>query len=549
MSASSPNLRRRRNRIVRFFARVILSAIFWDVLVRNLGGRGLARRTALGRYVAHARRFRGLAVEMGGVLIKLGQFVSSRVDILPLEIIGELASLQDEVPIEPFDSIRPVIEGELGQPSQRAFDSFDDQAIAAASLGQVYRATLSGGRPVVVKVLRPGIEAIIAVDLDALRWAVGWLKRYRPISRRADLDALFDEFKTTLYEEMDYLAEGHHAEHFATAFADWERIRIPAIHWSHSTRRVLTMEDVSAIKITDVASFEAQGVRCADVAQTLFTFYLQQVFANGLFHADPHPGNLFVQPLGRGDFTINVVDFGMVGRIDPGLMAQLRQAFIGIALRDPQRVVRAMSAAGWMLPSADLPQIEHAVDRVFSRYWGITMGEVRKIDLNEARGLASEFRQLLYEMPFQIPSNVVFLGRAMGILSGLATSIDPAFNVFEAAEPFAQKMISEQAAPFLSQLWSQAVELGGSLVRLPRQLDRVINTILHGELRTHVAGTDQLTREIHALNKSLNRLIWTLMFSVMLLAGIVLEISGYRALSPWLIGAAILALVWVLVRR
>jgi len=544
-----PDLRKRRNRIARFFARVILSAIFWDVLVRNLGGRRLARRTALGRYVAHARRFRGLAVEMGGVLIKLGQFVSSRVDILPMEIIGELAGLQDEVPVEPFDSIRPVIDGELGQPTRRAFESFDDQAIAAASLGQVYRATLSGGQPVVVKVLRPGIEAIIAVDLDALRWAVGWLKRYRPISRRANLDALFDEFKATLYEEMDYVAEGHNAEHFATAFVDWERIRIPAIHWSHSTRRVLTMEDVSAIKITDVAAFEAQGVPCADVAQTLFAFYLQQVFANGLFHADPHPGNLFVQPLGRGDFTINVVDFGMVGRIDPSLMAQLREGFIGIALRDPRRLVQAMNAAGWMLPSADLPQIEHAVERVFSRYWGINMGQVRKIDLNEARGLASEFRQLLYEMPFQIPSNVVFLGRAMGILSGLATSIDPVFNVFEAAEPFAQKMISEQAAPFLSQLWSQAVEVGGSLVRLPRQLDRVINTILRGELRTHVAGTDQLTREIHALNKSLNRLIWTLIFSVMLLAGIVLEISGYRALSPWLIGAAILALVWVVVRR
>jgi predicted unusual protein kinase regulating ubiquinone biosynthesis (AarF/ABC1/UbiB family) len=523
--------------------------VFWDVVVRNLGGRRVARRTALARYVSLARRFRELAVEMGGVLIKLGQFVSSRVDVLPFEIISQLADLQDEVPPAPFGPIRAMIEAELGRPLGEAFAAFDERAIAAASLGQAYCASLPDGRRVVVKVQRPGIESLIAVDLDALRWAVGWLKRYRAIARRADLDALLGEFSATLYEEIDYLAEGRNAERFAADFAGWERIRIPAIDWPRTTRRVLTMQDVGAIKITDVAAFEARGVDRRQVAETLFEFYLQQVFSGGLFHADPHPGNLFVEPRGDGSFTLNVVDFGMVGHITPDLKAQLREGFIGVALRDARRLVQAMQGAGWLLPSADLAEIERAVGKVFARFWGIRMGELRRLDLNEVRGLAVEFRQLLYDMPFQIPANVIFLGRALGILSGLATSLDPQFNVFAAAEPFAVKMLSDESGSRLRAIWAQAIEIGGALVRLPVRADRLFDAMLRGEIRVHVHTADALIREIHGLSASMRRLNWTLIFAALLLAGIVLEISGYRQLSPYLIGAAAFALLWMMTRR
>jgi predicted unusual protein kinase regulating ubiquinone biosynthesis (AarF/ABC1/UbiB family) len=545
----SLSLRRRRNRIIRFFARGVLLALFWDVLVRNLGGRHLARRTALARYVDLARRFRELAVDMGGVLIKLGQFVSSRVDVLPIEIIEELAGLQDEVPAVSFDPIRDVIEAELGRPLDEAFQAFDEQAIAAASLGQAYRAVLHTGERVVVKVQRPGIDALIAVDLDAIRWAVGWLKRYRPIARRANLDGLFDEFSATLHEEIDYLAEGRNAGRFAVEFKDWQRIRIPTIDWAHTTRRVLTMEDIGAIKITDVVAYEAQGVTRQAVAETLFEFYLQQVFSNGFFHADPHPGNLFVEPRAGGRFTINVVDFGMVGLITPDLKEHLRDGFVGIALRDTRRLVQAMQGAGWLLPSADLPEIERAADKVFAQFWGISMGELRHLDLNQARGLIVEFRELLYRMPFQIPSNVLFLGRALGILAGLATSIDPGFNVFAAAEPFARRMLTEESGSLLGAIWSQAAEIAGSIARLPVQADRLLATLLRGDLRINVIGTESLIREIHALGASLRQLIWALIFAVLLLIGIVLDISGYRQYSPWVIGAAILALLWMVTRR
>jgi len=548
-SSQSPSFRSRRNRIIRFFARAILSAVVWDVLVRNLGGRRLARRTALARYVDLARRFRELAVDMGGVLIKLGQFIGSRVDVLPVEITRELAGLQDEVPPVPFASIRAVVEAELGRPIQEAFQIFDAETIAAASLGQVHRAVLPTGEQVVVKVQRPGIDALIAVDLDALHWAIGWLKRYRALTRRANLDALFAEFSTTLYEEIDYLAEGRNAERFAADFADWERIRIPAVHWPQTTRRVLVMEDVSAVKITDAAAFQAQGVSRQEVAKTLFEFYLQQMFRNSYFHADPHAGNLFVEPRGEGRFTLNVVDFGMVGHITPDLRFHLRDGFLGVALRDTHRLVVAIQGAGWLLPSADLREIERAVEKVFAQFWGISMGELRHLDLNQMRGLIVEFRELLYRMPFQIPTNVLFLGRAMGILSGLATSIDPGFNVFATAEPFARQMMSEESGSLLGTIWSQGVEIGGSILRLPVQANRLLAAMLRGELRVDVVATDALIREIHALNASIRRVVWALILVVLLVGGILLDAESYRQLGPWMIGGAAIVFLWTLIRR
>ena len=217
-------LRQRRNRIVFFWFRVLVTAFWWDVLVRNLGGRQWAARTALKRYLNHARRFRLLAIDLGGVMIKLGQFFASRVDILPKEIIDELAGLQDEVPPESFDDIRTVLESELNRPLGDIFQSIEPMPVAAASLGQAHRVVLKSGERAIVKVQRPGIDVLVAVDLEAVRTAVRWLKRWGPIRRRADVDALYDEFCRTLNMELDYLAEGRNIERFRTDFKDWETI-------------------------------------------------------------------------------------------------------------------------------------------------------------------------------------------------------------------------------------------------------------------------------------------------------------------------------------
>ncbi|CAG0929359.1 aarF domain-containing kinase [Thermoflexales bacterium] len=549
MSNQHPTqLRQRRNRIVFFWFRVLVSAFWWDVLVRSLGGRKWANRTALQRYLNHARRFRALAIDLGGVMIKLGQFFASRVDILPKEIIDELASLQDEVPPESFDDIRAVLERELNRPLGEIFASIDPVPTAAASLGQVHHVTLKGGELDIVKVQRPGIEALVTIDLQALRTAAGWVKRYGPIRRRVDVDALYDEFSQTLYQELDYLAEGRNIEQFAADFKDWENIRIPHLHWELTTRRVLVMENIGAIKVSDVRAYQTQGVLASEVALALYDFYLQQVFINGFFHADPHPGNMFVEPLADGAFTINVVDFGMVGKLSTHTRTQLREMFLGIATRDASRVVHAIDTAGWLLPWADRREIERAATRVFARYWGISMSDIQNLDVNEMRGFLSEFRSLIYQAPFQIPADLLFLGRALGILSGLATQIDANFNIFEAAAPFAQKLLATESGTLRQEAVKQITETALALVRLPRQFDRMVDLLASGDLRVTINEQDRLLHELTRLNRSAARVSWAIMSMGLFLGAVLLLAIGQTAFSLIAFGLALVFGGWLIFR-
>jgi predicted unusual protein kinase regulating ubiquinone biosynthesis (AarF/ABC1/UbiB family) len=549
MSTKHPTqLRQRRNRIIFFWFRVLVSAFWCDVLIRNLGGRKWANRTALKRYLNHARRFRTLAIDLGGVMIKLGQFFASRVDILPKEIIDELSSLQDEVPPESFDDIRVALERELNHPIGEIFTSINPVPTAAASLGQVHHVVLKGGERAIVKVQRPGIEALVAVDLQALRTAASWVKRYGPIRRRVDVDALSDEFSRTLYQELDYLAEGRNIERFATDFKDWENIRIPHLHWELTTRRVLVMEDIGAIKVSDVRAYQAQGVLASEVALALYDFYLQQVFVNGFFHADPHPGNMFVEPLEDGDFTINVVDFGMVGTLSTQTRTQLREMFLGIATRDAPRVVRAIDNAGWLLPWANRGEIERAATKVFARYWGISMSDIQNLDVNEMRGFLSEFRSLIYQAPFQIPADLLFLGRALGILSGLAMQIDVNFNVFEAAAPFAQKLLADESSALRQEVLQQVIDTGLALVRMPRQFDRMADLLASGDLRVTINEQDRLLHELTRLNQSVSRVPWAIMAMGLFLGAVLLLALGQIAFSLIAFGLAVVCGLWMLLK-
>ncbi len=541
-------LRQRRNRIIFFWFRVLISAFWSDVLIRNLGGRKWANRTALKRYRNHARRFRLLAIDLGGVMIKLGQFFASRVDILPREIIDELSSLQDEVPPESFDDIRVALERELNRPIGEIFSSINPTPTAAASLGQVHHVVLKSGERAITKVQRPGIEALVAVDLQALRTAIGWIKHYGPIRRRVDIDALYDEFSRTLYQELDYLAEGRNIERFATDFKDWENIRIPHLHWELTTRRVLVMEDIGAIKVSDVRAYQAKGVLASEVALALYDFYLQQVFVNGFFHADPHPGNMFVEPLKDGDFTLNVVDFGMVGTLSTQTRTQLREMFMGVATRDAPRVVRAIDNAGWLLPWADRHEIERAATKVFARYWGISMSDIQNLDVNEVRGFMGEFRSLIYQAPFQIPSDLLFLGRALGILSGLATQIDANFNIFEAAAPFAQKLLADESGALRQEVLQQVIDTGLALVRMPRQFDRMADLLASGDLRVTINEQDRLLYELTRLNRSVSRVPWAILAMGLFLGSVILLGIGQTAFSLIAFGLAAISALWMIIR-
>ncbi|WP_322801041.1 ABC1 kinase family protein [Thermoflexus sp.] len=531
--------------VLGFALRLLIHIVVWELLLRRLRP-SWVRGTAPRRYRGWAAAFRDLAVQLGGALIKLGQFLSARVDLLPDFVIEELAQLQDEVPAEPFERIRPVIEAELGEPLEVAFQSFEPEATAGASLGQVHRAWLPDGTPVMVKVQRPGIERLLAADLAALTAVARILSLYPPLRRRVHLDRLLQEFARTLAMELDYMAEARYAEQFAWNFADDPGIRIPRPFWSHIRRRVLVLEDVAAIKITDLAAMEAAGISRGAVARRLYQTYLRQIFYDGFFHADPHPGNLFVEPMEGGmpadegrPFRLTFVDFGMVGRISPEARRWLREAAIGLGTRDARRIVRAMHALGFLLPGADLEAIAQAVERLLDHIWGLSMAQLREWSLREAKVLFLEFRELLLRFPFQIPQEFLLLGRTLGLLAGLVTRLDPDFNLFTEAEPFARRLLEEEA-PSLSE---QVFEILRPLLRIPLDLGRFLERSLAGEIRWEVTFPEARETLI-LIAEGFQRLVWQITGFVWVMLALFAFANQQVTLAGVLFGIGGLWLLW-----
>jgi predicted unusual protein kinase regulating ubiquinone biosynthesis (AarF/ABC1/UbiB family) len=557
---SVPVDRARYLRIVRFFAGAFASVIWWDLILKRVPGlRGLARRSAPTRWRTIAARFRRLAVQLGGVLIKLGQFLSVRVDVLPVEITSELANLQDEVPAESLADIQAVVAGEFGRPAEQVFAWFAPQAEAAASLAQVHKARLVSGEEVVVKVQRPRIHLLVETDLAALGTAIKWLKLHGPIARRVDLDRLFAEFAKTTRAELDFVAEGKNAEHFAADFADDPSIHIPGVYWDYTRGCVLTMENVAAIKITDYAAIEAAGIDRAQVAERLYNTYLKQVFVTNFVHADPHPGNLFVRPLDPppdaepGDprpFVLIFVDFGMVAVIPERLRANLRDYIIGLGTRDAHRIVQAYFDAGFLLPGADRRRLEEVHEVMFERLWGVKMAQLRDVAMEEAMFFLREYRDIIYEMPFQFPTDILFVGRAMGILMGMATSLQPDFDLWAGIIPFAEKLAAEE----LQRDWRGWLDEIGKLVRisvqLPVRVDQFITQVQRGEASVQISLAADSARSVRRLERSVDRLSWGVIFASLLISGTILRVvEGPSWLSTGLLVAAGLAWLWGITRR
>ncbi|PZU44777.1 MAG: ABC transporter [Microbacterium sp.] len=537
-----PLSRARYNRIVRFATRVMIATWWFEIALPRVGLARVAERGRIARLRRTSRRFRVLAVDLGGLMIKVGQFLSSRLDVLPPEVTDELEQLQDEVPAVPFDGIRALAEAELGVPLARAFAWFDETPVAAASLGQAHRARLSGDDEaisgfgdVVVKVQRPGIDELVRTDLAALRAIAERLSRIRLVAERVDVPGLVEEFATTSREEIDYLHEATSAERFAGLFAGDARVSVPEVVWERTTRRVLTLADVTAIKLSDVDGLRAAGINPADVAQTFAEVMFEQLFGAGFFHADPHPGNVFVTPhapdapdagdapdapdAGGRIWTLTFIDFGMMGQVPDELRGGLRRIVIAVAARDGKGLVDGIQQIGVLLPDADTAELERALTALFARFGGMGFGELQSVDPREFRTFADDFGAAMRELPVQLPENFLLIMRAVSLTSGACSALDPTFNVWDAVEPFAQRLMREESRNLVTDAASQAMSYARTVMGLPQRIDSVATRIERGAMSVE---TPRIDRRLDILEALLRRTIAAVVFAAMLVGGALL---------------------------
>ncbi|MBI5959256.1 MAG: AarF/ABC1/UbiB kinase family protein, partial [Chloroflexi bacterium] len=562
---------RRYRRTLRFAAWLFARVLFWELILRRLRGERVVKRSRSRRMRGWAREFRLMAAGTGGVMIKLGQFISSRVDILPPEIIEELAGLQDEVPTVPFDLIRQTLHDELGPLDQR-FATFNETPVAAASLGQAHRARLPGGEQVIVKVQRPGIRALVNTDLKALGVVAGWAMRLPFIARRANIPALLAEFSAVLWEELDYSHEADHAETFAQMFADNMGVYIPRLYRSHCTPCIVTLEDVTAIKITDYERLEAAGIDRRDVSRRLIYTYLWMVFDQRFYHADPHPGNLFVYPLppdaspGSGQnpdgqlllgqpFYLIFVDFGMVGRLTPPIEAGMREALIALTTRDAHRLIAAYQRLGILLPGADTVRLEQASRAAFDRVWGMDLSQIGHMQFSEAVEFGREFSDLIFSMPFQVPQDFLYLTRCVGILVGLCTGLDPAFNPWREVAPFAATLLDDKRIGSVlaglsprewlnPQTWrgllssdnaewalETALDLARRSAQIPIMADSVLRRADRGELSVRATLSPEMERQVGRLEHAAYRLTGAITFAGVAISSAILYTNDYQTVG------------------
>jgi predicted unusual protein kinase regulating ubiquinone biosynthesis (AarF/ABC1/UbiB family) len=371
-------------------------------------------------------------IGLGPTFIKIGQALGTRADLLPLAYVKELSTLQDQVPAFPTADAFSRIESELGHPLHECYSEIDSEPIASASLGQVYRARLTSGEEVAVKVQRPNLEQIVSFDIAILYRLVKLANRFFPrANENADWEGMLREFHSTIFEEMDYVKEGRNADRFRYNFRTWRAVRVPKIYWSHTNHRVLTLEFIQGTKVVDIEALRARRVSAVKVNRLLVRTYLKQLLEDGFFHADPHPGNLLVMDSGHLAF----LDFGMVGRITPKLQSQMIDAFFHVVGRDVQGLGQDIINLNFLKPGVDVETVRPVVEALFKHYLNLRLGEVN------FKELTYDLAEVIYEYPFRLPANFTYMMRALMTLEGIGIVTDPEFSFFETAKPFAKEFM------------------------------------------------------------------------------------------------------------
>jgi len=465
-----------------------------------------------------------ILLTLGPTFIKLGQILSTRPDILPPAYIEVLEGLQDDVPPAPWEESKTVLEDEFG-PVDETFDDFDREPISGASLGQVYTARYEG-TDVAVKVRRPGIESLVEADLRTIRWSIPLVRRFIGSGRAFSLENLADEFAKTIREEMDYKREREMLEEIRANFAEEDRIRIPTAFEAVSGPRVLTMEYIPGTKISDVDALDEAGIDRNAIAETLQEVYLQMIIEDGVFHADPHPGNLAVDDSGRVIFY----DFGMAGRVDPFIQEKIVDFYVAVARQDIDGILDTLIAMGTLSPEADREVMGNVMELAIADASG---EDIEQYQVNQ---IIEQVESTIYEFPLRLPPNLALVLRVATVVEGVCVTLDPEFDfISTATEYLKDEGYYEQTARDLAEdAGRQAQRTAEALFTVPPKADDFLERANRGDLHVDVTIEDD--------SNVLDKLAMRIAYSVLLAVGVLSATILYSFADAWRLAGVVLLL-------
>ncbi len=457
--------------------------------------KGFTKVTRESRQRQRAAWFTAQLLHLGSAFIKLGQLLSARPDVLPSGWVVELATLQDKVPPFSFTKAKSILERELGGRCSEIVD-IDQEPLGAASLAQVHRATLQGGRQVVFKVQRPGLQRLFRLDLEVMQQVAGVVQCHPKWGRGRDWVGIAKECRRVLLRELDFTLEAQYAARFRQQFLDESRVRIPSVSWELSTRCVLCLDYLPGIKVNDREALLAVGIDPVEVAQLGAASYLRQLVEFGFFHADPHPGNLAV----AADGSLIYYDFGMMGLVSDGLRSRLGAMVRAAAAGDAAALVDELQLAGLVASGVDVGPVRRLV-RVMLKQALTPPFSASLIDK-----LSGDLYELVYGKPFRIPVELIFVMRALSTFEGVGRSLDPGFNLMAIAKPYLLPIMKSSGSgsnDLINELGRQVGAIGSRAVALPRRLDESLERLEQGDLQLQIRMGEsdrQLRRMVYAQN-------------------------------------------------
>lgn len=474
---------------------------------------------------AQAIWVRETLLDLGPTFIKVGQLFSTRADLFPAEYVEELSKLQDKVPAFSYEQAEEIVEEDLGKPVEKLFLSVDPIPLAAASLGQVHKAQLHSGADVVIKVQRPGLKKLFEIDLAILRGIARYFQNHPRWGKGRDWVGIYDECCRILWLEIDYLNEGRNADTFRRNFRNADWVRVPRVFWQYTSPRVLTLEYVPGIKISNYDALEASGLDRKKLAQLGAKAYLQQLLNHGFFHADPHPGNLAVSAGGELIFY----DFGMMGQITTNLREKLMETLFGITQKDADRVVKSLIDVGALAPTGDIGPVRRSIQYMLDHFMD------QPFENQSVASISDDLYEIAYDQPFRFPATFTFVMRAFSTLEGVGKGLDPEFNFMEVAQPFAIQLMTNGNVPstansIFNELSRQAAQVGSTALGLPSRIDDTLEKLEQGDLRMRVraAETDRILRRVSNVQMGTN---YALLLSAFTLSATLLLISDKVGLA------------------